>query len=43
MESHELQDETEAEFDIDVELPPDFEAPFADDADVLDLGPILVI
>jgi hypothetical protein len=43
METQHVQDDCDVEFDIDVELPPELELPFAEEADVLDLGPILVI
>ena len=42
MNSHELEHD-ELDFDIDVELPPEFDAPFADEADVKDIGPLILI
>lgn len=38
MDMHDLPYEPEVEFDIDVELPPELDAPWADESDVIELG-----
>lgn len=38
MDSHDLQHEPEADFDIDVELPAELDAPWAEESDVIELS-----